>query len=210
MLLLSDPRIAAVPVADNGEELRDVRDGGLLLDSREADPEGYYAQLRVGVIERLRAAEADLRDGIRLVIVEGYRSAAEQRRRFDGYVHKLSQSGVTDPAVLRRQASAFVSPVEVAPHCTGGAVDLTLVDRNGQELPMGGEVNGHRTGNEASCAMDAPDLSTVSRANRSLLTGAMTSAGFVNYPTEWWHWSFGDRYWAAVTGAPQALYGPLD
>jgi len=30
----------------------------------------------------------------------------------------------------------------------------------------------------------------------------------VNYPTEWWHWSYGDRYWAFVTGAPHALYGP--
>jgi hypothetical protein len=25
---------------------------------------------------------------------------------------------------------------------------------------------------------------------------------------EWWHWSYGDRYWAVVTGAPAALYAP--
>jgi D-alanyl-D-alanine dipeptidase len=31
----------------------------------------------------------------------------------------------------------------------------------------------------------------------------------VNYPTEWWHWSYGDRYWALMTGAPAALYGPV-
>ena len=24
----------------------------------------------------------------------------------------------------------------------------------------------------------------------------MTSAGFVNFPAEWWHWSYGDREWA--------------
>ena len=35
-------------------------------------------------------------------------------------------------------------------------------------------------------------------------------AGLVNYPTEWWHWSYGDRYWALVTGAAHALYGPVD
>ena len=34
-------------------------------------------------------------------------------------------------------------------------------------------------------------------------------AGLVNYPTEWWHWSYGDRYWALLTGAPAALYGPV-
>ena len=32
----------------------------------------------------------------------------------------------------------------------------------------------------------------------------------MNYPTEWWHWSYGDRYWALVTGAPAAHYGPVD
>jgi zinc D-Ala-D-Ala dipeptidase len=31
----------------------------------------------------------------------------------------------------------------------------------------------------------------------------------VNYPTEWWHWSYGDRYWAVMTDAPAALYGPV-
>jgi D-alanyl-D-alanine dipeptidase len=38
---------------------------------------------------------------------------------------------------------------------------------------------------------------------------ALTGAGLVNYPTEWWHWSFGDRYWAYASGSA-ARYGPLD
>lgn len=37
----------------------------------------------------------------------------------------------------------------------------------------------------------------------------MTGAGFVNYPTEWWHWSHGDRYWAWSTRAPAARYGAV-
>jgi zinc D-Ala-D-Ala dipeptidase len=31
----------------------------------------------------------------------------------------------------------------------------------------------------------------------------------VNYPTEWWHWSYGDRYWAYQSGARAARFGPL-
>ena len=38
----------------------------------------------------------------------------------------------------------------------------------------------------------------------------LTWSGFVNYPTEWWHWSYGDRYWALTTGAAAALYGPVE
>jgi D-alanyl-D-alanine dipeptidase len=47
------------------------------------------------------------------------------------------------------------------------------------------------------------------RHNREILCDALTRAGFVNYPTEWWHWSYGDRYWAFVTGAPVAPYGHM-
>ena len=34
----------------------------------------------------------------------------------------------------------------------------------------------------------------------------MKKAGFVNYPPEWWHWSYGDRYWAAALNKKFAIY----
>jgi len=55
----------------------------------------------------------------------------------------------------------------------------------------------------------AENINATGRANRAVLAAAMTVAGFVNYPTEWWHWSYGDRYWALVSGAPAAIYGTL-
>jgi D-alanyl-D-alanine dipeptidase len=41
------------------------------------------------------------------------------------------------------------------------------------------------------------------------LIDAMRAAGFVNYPTEWWHWSYGDRYWAYLLGKPAAIFGAV-
>ena len=35
---------------------------------------------------------------------------------------------------------------------------------------------------------------------------ALATEGFVNYPTEYWHWSYGDRYWAYVKGEAQTIY----
>jgi D-alanyl-D-alanine dipeptidase len=32
--------------------------------------------------------------------------------------------------------------------------------------------------------------------------------GIATDDEEWWHWSYGDRYWALTTGAPAAQYGP--
>lgn len=60
-----------------------------------------------------------------------------------------------------------------------------------------------------ACYLDAPEVSRHARANRELLASVLQGAGLVNYPTEWWHWSYGDRYWALVTGAPAALYGAV-
>jgi D-alanyl-D-alanine dipeptidase len=37
---------------------------------------------------------------------------------------------------------------------------------------------------------------------------SMDAAGFINYLQEWWHWSYGDRYWAFQTSAEATLYGP--
>ena len=45
-------------------------------------------------------------------------------------------------------------------------------------------------------------------ANCSHRSCAVRTA-LVNYPTEWCHWSYGDRYWALMTGATAAVYGPV-
>ena len=38
----------------------------------------------------------------------------------------------------------------------------------------------------------------------------MKNAGFANYPLEWWHFSYGDRLWAAYTNQKEAVYDVLD
>jgi D-alanyl-D-alanine dipeptidase len=58
-----------------------------------------------------------------------------------------------------------------------------------------------------ACYTRAGNISEEARAHREILGAALTSAGMVNYPTEWWHWSYGDRYWALETGAAAARYG---
>jgi D-alanyl-D-alanine dipeptidase len=209
MILLSDPRVASVPVQDCGEPLAQIASApGIALDPRERDEAGAYGRARTGVLERLCSASRTLPDGVGFLVIEGHRSSAEQARRFALRQDRLRRSGVTDPTELRRLASAFVSPVEVAPHCAGAALDLTLIDADGAELDMGAAVNGHRTGDEQYCPLSAPGLSARARRNRDLLARAMGSAGFINYPTEWWHWSYGDRYWALITKADSAIYGP--
>ena len=93
-------------------------------------------------------------------------------------------------------------------HSAGAAVDLTLCTEDGQELDLGTSVNANPEESNGACYTGHPSIGEDARRNRAILAAALDSAGFVNYPTEWWHWSYGDRYWAMTTGAPTAIYGP--
>ncbi|NKE57411.1 M15 family metallopeptidase [Lentzea sp. PSKA42] len=212
VVLMSDARIAAIPVLDSGEPLRDVRrDQAIAVDARKRDDRGAFAYLREDLLNRLLSAQKLLPEGIRLLFVEGYRPPSLQRFYFERYADEL-RAGHPDWSAeqVRTAASRYVSPPEIAPHSAGAAVDLTLVSRDGQELDMGTRVNASPEESEGACYTAAENVSPAARANRQLLADALGGAGLVNYPTEWWHWSYGDRYWAFVTGAEHALYGPVD
>lgn len=207
MLLLSDPLIAAATVRDCGEGLVDLRAGGrLLVDSRKADRAGAWARLRPGVVQRLVAAQATLPCGVRLLVIEGYRPPGLQRFYFDRHRDSVRQAHPDWPAELvDAEASKHVSPPAVAPHPCGAAVDLTLW-RAGAEMDLGTPVNATPDQSAGACFTAAPNLSATARHWRDVLSAALSAVGLVNYPPEWWHWSYGDRFWAVTTGAPAALY----
>ncbi|MEO3863124.1 M15 family metallopeptidase [Acrocarpospora sp. B8E8] len=209
IVLLSDPRIRDLAVAECGEPLVDLRaQGGFRLDPRLADPAGAFAHVRHGVADRLRTVQDRLPRHYQLLVVEGYRPYQLQEQYFQESLDELraARPGWTEEQ-LRAETARYISPPEVAPHVAGAAVDLTLCTPDGTELPMGTEVNATPVGTAGPCYTDSPDISPAERKNRQILIDALTAAGFVNYPTEWWHWSYGDRYWAFVTGTA-AMYGP--
>ncbi|MFG1923684.1 M15 family metallopeptidase [Cryptosporangium sp. NPDC048952] len=206
-VLLSDPAIAAIATSDCGEPV--IEATHLRLDRREDQYNPLLHYVRSGLHRRLLHAEQSLPTGTHLLLIEGYRPPAVQLHQFTAYADVLrEQNPDWTPERLRREASRFISPPEVAPHCTGGAIDLTLCSADGVELDMGTEVNASPVASENRCYTAAPDISAQAAANRRLLVATLTAAGLVNYPTEWWHWSYGERYWAWSTGS-DARYAPL-
>ncbi|MGN9794909.1 M15 family metallopeptidase [Streptomyces sp. OZ13] len=212
IVLMSDPRVAAIPVTECGERLVDVRrSGSLLVDTRKQDPADAFAYLREGVLERLLKAQELLPRGLRLLFVEGYRPPSLQREYFEEYAGQLRAARPGWSAEqIHSAASRYVSPPDIAPHSAGAAVDLTLADTDGRELHLGTRMNADPEESAGACYTDAAGISEEARANRALLGSVLTTTGLVNYPTEWWHWSYGDRYWALNTGAAAALYGPKE
>ena len=208
-VLLSDEHIIQIPVHDNGEALVDLRDLGISCPS--PGPSAHHSLVRKGLGERLVLASRFLPRGIKLHVVEGFRPNQLQRRLYNDYRLELLSS---DPTLTSSQshllASRFVAPIEVAPHVAGAAVDLTLIDHNDKPLDMGTPIDATPDASNGACYFEATNISSDARENRDLLADVLTSVGLVNYSTEWWHWSYGDRYWAYMHDREHAIYGPIE
>ena len=173
-----------------------------------------HAHVRAGLAERLARARESLPQDMGLQVVEGHRPLAQQQAIIAAYTAEvvLAHPGCSKDE-RHRLVSRYVSPVQVAPHVAGAAVDVTLVtlaaDGSRAELDLGTPVDATPEESGGRCFTDSTGFDEQARRRRDLLCRVLVGAGLVNYPTEWWHWSYGDRYWALLTGAPEALYGPV-
>ncbi len=200
-ILLSDPRVSAVPVHDNGE----------LLVSLDASFGPARTLVRAGLADRLAGAQDLLPRGLRLRVVEGHRPVEAQRAIIARYSAEICRARPSISAdELHHLTSRYVAPVDVAPHVAGAAVDLTLVDVCGDELDLGTPIDATPEESDGACYFAADGIGADAHAHRRLLAAVLMPFALVNYPTEWWHWSYGDRYWALTTGARSALYAPVD
>jgi len=209
-VLLSDPRVSSLPVDAVDEPLVDVRTlPGIRLNDLYAG-DGSYVYMREGLANRLVAAQQALPAGYGFVVYEGLRAQHMQEFYFETYHSDLLSADptLTDDECFRL-TSRFISPPDIAPHVSGAALDLTLCDDNGTELDLGTPINATPETSCGACYTAATDIDPAARRHRDVMGAALRSAGFVNYPTEWWHWSYGDRYWAWSTGADAAIYGPV-
>ena len=102
----------------------------------------------------------------------------------------------------------LIAVPRVAGHPTGGAVDVALVDREGVRLDMGSAIA------DFARPWLLPTFSKLvteaQRKNRLILHDVMVEGGFAPFYGEWWHFSYGDREWAAFYGEKRALYGQID
>ena len=72
---------------------------------------------------------------------------------------------------------------------------------DGVELDMGTPVDATPVESANACFTAAVNIPEPARRNRRAMSAALASAGLVNYPTEWWHWSYGEPGWAVAQAA---------
>lgn len=177
--------------------------------------ETLYA--RKSVAERLVQAVESLPEGFGLLVWDPYRTVETQQDLYDKqYAVVQTQYPNWNPSQLSAETQRYVSlpstnPARPSPHLTGGAIDLTICDNLGIPLDMGTEFDyfGQEAATDHFAIAPDPKGQAIN-ANRLLLLQVMTKAGFTNYWEEWWHFDYGNQFWAKTGHHPQAIYGPAN
>jgi len=182
-----------------------TQDDGFFINTRFASD----FRIRKAVYDRLKAARAALPAGYAFMVFEAFRPRSRQFELWNDVCARLrAEHPDIDGDALTELASHWVSNPHGfgSGHQAAAAVDITLCTVAGEELDMGTAVQ-EFNGRTLTAANDIPpDV----KGRRLLLKNTLEGQGIVNYPDEWWHFSFGDRLWAEVTGCTSAFYAPID
>ena len=168
-------------------------------------------RIRSYVYGLLKKAKAALPAGYNFVIYEAYRSKADQIKVWNEVMERRKKEhphlDENSEELIMLCNLVVANPYrQGSGHQSGAAVDISLVNDKGVEYDMGGIVRGF--GDEAP--FHSQLISVEARKNRLILRNAVESVGLVCYPTEWWHYSFGDRLWSRVTGSKLAIFSKID
>ena len=118
----------------------------------------------------VKANKSFIKKGYRIKLFDCYRPLTIQKRMW---------AIVPNPKYVADPAKGSI-------HNRGGAVDITLVDKNGKELDMGTAFD--HFGPEA--AHGFAGVSDQVKKNRALLKKVMKKYGFKSFDSEWWHYNF--------------------
>lgn len=156
---------------------------GHRIDGYEA-PRAYMTK---EALAALAVAAEDLREqGYRLLIWDSYRP----QKAVDNFVRWINNpedegDKTFYPDLQKSDLLAGKYIMEKSGHTRGSTVDLTIIEKDGDFVDMGGTFD---LFSEVSHP-DYQDLTDEQKHNRQILRDAMIKAGFSPLDSEWWHFT---------------------
>lgn len=181
------PKAAELDFEPEDDELVLVRDviRNMPIDLRYASDNNVFGKaiynsqdvyLRYGTVKKLLAVQEALwADGYSLQLWDGFRPHWAQVQMWNS----LPDSNyVSNPYT------------GTCAHVRGGAVDVTLLDAQGNPVKMPTDFDSF----DAKADRDYSDVFSEAAKNAQYLEDTMTQFGFVPYSGEWWHFTDEDEY----------------
>lgn len=171
--------------------------------------------LRQQAADRLLQALSTLPKDYSFILYDGFRPLQVQTFLFKQIQVAIQKSNPKwtleqiKVETLKYVAFPSIEEGHPVPHLTGGAIDLTLGDSNGNARDLGTAFDETNYKSATAYFEDNPSENDIAFKNRRILFHSMNEAGFYNYEEEWWHYDYGNVTWARKAHEQQAIYGPI-
>ena len=179
---------------------------GFFLNTKRSDD----FRIRTPIYDMMKTAQKNLPIGFSFMIYEAYRTMQKQVTLWNNTNKQMKDlyPDMDDKTFMQMCENFTANPHDGigSGHQAACAIDITLCTTSGDELPMGTLMHEK---SELTKTF-ATGLSEEHLKNRRLLKESLEKAGFINYPAEWWHFSYGDHQWAFLASEKQAFFGPID
>ena len=204
---MSKKQIGMVHVRESYEPLVDLVSHPKIIINNETVE--HPVLLRKNVALRLYKIADKLPEHLYIKIYSTYRSRITL---YNNWVEEVAKMEKENPNMGRAELLSLVqykapSPnINMGGHDTGAAIDLALCDKNGKELDFGTSYH------EKNLGAKIVELTEEQKKNQKYIMKLMKSENFVQQPSQWWHYSYGDRYWAVYKGkrTSGAIYGSVE
>lgn len=179
-------------------------------------------KIRKSLAEKIIDIAHKLPDGFYLLVWDSFRTIQTQQSLFDSYYEEFKNTTNLEGDELMSYTCKFVSlpsldNTKPSPHNTGAAIDLTICTSDGISIPVGSEfddfsLKAYTNYYEEKLKREGilNEEETEFLINRRILCNLFTEAGFVNYPYEIWHKSFGDQMWSELLDKEYAIYSSVE
>jgi D-alanyl-D-alanine dipeptidase len=172
---------------------------------------GNNILVRDTVAKKLAKINEKLINGEKLQVVFGYRHPYVQKMYFNNE-KKIIKSG--NPKIseedLIEETHKYIAVPDVAGHSCGAAIDITIINKNGEKLDMGTKIYYSNFKSSNKIITYSNKITKKQLENRLKLHDLMIFENFAPFYGEWWHFSYGDREWATFYGKPNAIYKPIN
>ena len=222
-----------IPIGDNKEKL-------IAIPSRFKfiNPHPYFDlgapykgkediwKLREEVVKRLIKVNdylSSINDSFHLLIYDCWRPVEVQEFMFKrAFIYECRRLDITAssndveryPLIQKKVEKFWAYPSYdescPPPHSTGGALDITLADKNGKVIDMGSNIDQMDEKSKPDFFNNVDNEEAIIwNYRRNLLKEIMVRFEFVQHPNEWWHFSYGDQLWAWKNKKSSAFYGRI-
>lgn len=153
--------------------------------------------IRKNVLKKITKVADSLPDNINIKVYKTFTSKQTLNEMFEKIVNKILEE---NPKIGRHEAIRMAKYQSTDPsgnlggHETGAAIDIAFCDDSGKDFDYGSNIFDRSTPSYKNV------LNKEQKRNRKYLVKKMKKQGFVNFPAEWWHFSYGDRLWSAYKG----------